>query len=124
MDWGFMIKFNRSCRSRFPIDVPPTHNIEQQPIPSNSQPSSSPSIVMTKGDSAASQHYIRPEDKACLSNILPYNGPSVILPDADKIAPSHQGDITISNKLSKNSTTRNYPSQTKKFNLNLTWSIM
>ena len=56
---------------------------------------------MTKGDSAASHHYICPQDKSCLSNVQKYNGPSVILPDADSIPPSHQGNITISKELSQ-----------------------
>jgi len=53
-----------------------------------------------KGDSAATSHYVRPEDKACLSKIKNYSGPSVTLPDADKIAPSHQGILNIHSNLS------------------------
>ena len=53
-----------------------------------------------KGDSAATSHYIRPEDKDCLSKIINYSGPSVTLPDADKIAPSHQGTLNIHSNLS------------------------
>ena len=56
--------------------------------------------VIMKGDSAATSHYIRPQDKDCLSNINAYNGPSVMLPDADKIAPSHQGSINLNKDLS------------------------
>ena len=48
-----------------------------------------------KGDSAASGHYIRQQDAACLNSIHPYQGPSVTLPDADTINPTHQGDLPL-----------------------------
>ena len=54
-----------------------------------------------KGDSAATSHYVRPEDKECLTSITKYSGPSVMLPDADKIAPSHQGVLSIHKDLSQ-----------------------
>ena len=58
-----------------------------------------------KGDSAATSHYIRPIDKDCLSNIHPYTGPLVVLPDADSIPPSHQGTLTLHPNLSKDAST-------------------
>ena len=51
-------------------DIPPTHNI------------------IIKEDSKASAHYWRDADTACVSDIRTYNGRSVILPDAESIAPS------------------------------------
>ena len=53
-----------------------------------------------KGDSAATSHYLRPQDKECLTDITNYSGPSVMLPDADKISPSHQGTLNIHDDLS------------------------
>ena len=51
--------------------------------------------IIMKGDSGATNHYIRTQDKAILKNIVNYSGPSVLLPDADKISPSHQGALNI-----------------------------
>ena len=56
--------------------------------------------VIMKGDSGATSHYVRPQDKECLKNIVDYAGPSVLLPDADKISPSHQGALNIHEDLS------------------------
>ena len=56
--------------------------------------------VVAKADSGASQNYWRPEDCQCLTHIQSYSGPSVTLPDADQLAPSEQGLISLSNKLS------------------------
>ena len=44
--------------------------------------------IVAKADSAATNHYWRTEDLACLSNIKPYTGPSVTLPNNTQIAPS------------------------------------
>ena len=59
-----------------------------------------PPNIVAKGDSAASRHYWREEDEQCLKNITPYSGPSVVLPDADTIAPTKKGTIPLSTKLS------------------------
>ena len=57
-----------------------------------------------KGDSAATSHYVRPQDKDCLFSITKYTGPAVTLPDVDRIAPSHQGVINTHKKLSRATT--------------------
>ena len=57
-------------------------------------------IVITKGDSEASRYYIRPADSSILSNIQPYKGPSVCLPDNSAIEPSHSGTLPLSSTLS------------------------
>ena len=72
-------KYNTSVK--YTSEVPPPH-------------------ILVKGDSAASKHYWREEDEKCLENVTPYSGPSVILPDADTIAPTKRGIIPLSNKLS------------------------
>ena len=56
--------------------------------------------VIAKADSGASNHYWRPQDTHCLTNLRQYSGPSVILPDADTLSPSQQGTIDISPGLS------------------------
>ena len=58
-------------------------------------------IVLAKGDSGATSHYIRIEDTTkCLDNIQPYEGASVMLPDAGKIKPTLQGQLCLSKQLS------------------------
>lgn len=63
--------------------MPPTHN------------------TIAKGNSAASKSYWREEDIKCLTNIQPYTGHLVTLPNADMIAPSHKGVFQLSTKLSE-----------------------
>ena len=59
-------------------------------------------VIFAKGDSGATSHYIRIEDSdKCLDNIKKYDGPSVMLPDAGTIKPTLQGQLLLSNKLSK-----------------------
>ena len=62
-------------------DVPPKYNI------------------ISEGDSGASTHYWQEADAACLTNVRPYNKPSVILPDSDTIAPLKKGVLPLSSKL-------------------------
>jgi len=50
--------------------------------------------------SAASHHYVRPNDQDCLDNIKNYIGPSVTQPDSTQLQPSSQGLLTLSNALS------------------------
>ena len=71
------------------------------PLTSNVENSSHKKFVIAKGYSAASQNYWREEDKHCLTNIRPYTGTSVILPDGDTLTANQQGIINISSKLSK-----------------------
>ena len=74
-------------------EVPPTTDIPKLHKMLN--------YILFKGDSAATSHYIRPQDKACLQQIKPHVGPPVTLPDADQIKPSHQGSLNLNDKLSK-----------------------
>ena len=78
-------------------EVPPTHNIDPT-LHSLIQPLRD--CILMKGDSAATNHYIRPQDQACLTDIKNYTGPSVLLPDADAIPPSHQGSLNLHKNLS------------------------
>jgi len=58
-------------------------------------------IVLAKGDSGATSHYIRIEDtERCLDNIRPYQGSSVMLPDAGTITPTLKGQLRLSKELS------------------------
>ena len=63
--------------------------------------SSSNNIINVKVDSAASTHYIRPEDAGILKNVKPHVGPPVLLPDADKILPLHQGMLPLRKSFSE-----------------------
>ena len=80
-------------------DVPTTKNIDSSTL------NKLENYIFMKGDSAASSHFIRPQDRKCLSNIKPYTGPSVTLPDADKIETSHQGDLSLHPALSTTAST-------------------
>ena len=62
------------------------------------------SHIIMKGDSAATGHYIRPNDTECLSHLRHYSGPAVTLPDNDKIAATQQGNLHIHNTLSTSAT--------------------
>ena len=61
--------------------------------------------VTVKFDSAASSHYVRPEDAHILDDVKEHRGPSVTLPDDRAIAPSHQGILPLSNNFSKEAKT-------------------
>ena len=56
--------------------------------------------IIAKGDSAASHHYWRQQDKEVLSNLKNISGPSVLLPNGDKISSTEEGLIPLSPKLS------------------------
>ena len=60
---------------------------------------------MAKGDSAASSHYWRPQDKIVLDKIENCLGPSVLLPNNDMISSTEKGQIPLSNVLSKSAKT-------------------
>ena len=58
-------------------------------------------VIIAKGDSGATSHYITIDDaKKNLSNIKPYNGPPVTLPDSGEISPTHEGQLPLLDKLS------------------------
>ena len=46
---------------------------------------------MAKGDSGASDHYFRPCDAKCLTNIKSEQGAPILLPDKSSISSSHTG---------------------------------
>ena len=73
------------------------------PPPTSSQ---SPShIVMAKGDSAASHHYWRDQDSHVLSTIRPSLGPSVLLPNGDKISSTKAGTLPLHSCLTDRAST-------------------
>ena len=55
---------------------------------------------MAKGDSAASHHYWREEDKKVLNSIEKHSGPEVLLPNNNTIAVTIQGLLSLSHNLS------------------------
>ena len=59
-----------------------------------------PPTLIAKGDSAATSHYWRNEDTACLKNIRNVQGPSVTLPNNVAIASNRQGQLSLNSKLS------------------------
>ena len=67
-----------------------------------SVPSSAKNYTTTaKADSAASRHYWRTQDMDALTEIVPYKGPSVTLPDNSTISSSHQGLLHLPSAFSK-----------------------
>ena len=62
--------------------------------------------VFAKGESGATSYYNRLEDTSSrLKNVESYEGTEVMLPDAGTITPTLQGQLTLSNKLSKQAQT-------------------
>ena len=57
-------------------------------------------FVTAKGDSAASAHYWREEDSACLTEIQTAPGPAVTLPNNTTIRATKQGNVPINALLS------------------------
>ena len=60
----------------------------------------STNIIYAKGDSAASHHYWREEDKKVLDKIEPHAGPSILLPNNSTISVTSQGQLPLSESLS------------------------
>ena len=76
-------------------------HLSSTPTYVDSSKSNTPSTFITaKGDSAASHHYWRQEDIACLSNMLNLPSTSVLLPNANTITSSKQGILPLSSLLS------------------------
>ena len=73
------------------------------PVVSSS--SNQPCTIYVRGDSAASQHYWREEVINCLKNIIIKSGPSVLLPNAEAISSTSQGQLSLSIKLSHSAKT-------------------
>ena len=55
--------------------------------------------VIAKGDSGATQHYWRDQDKCCLDNISSFDGPEVTLPNNEVIKSTERGSLPLSTKL-------------------------
>ena len=53
-------------------------------------------IIYAKGDSAASHHYWREEDKQVIEKIEKHSGPSVLLPNNNTISVTSQGQLPLS----------------------------
>ena len=60
-----------------------------------------PSFRVAKGDSTATSHYWKDEDKHIFSDIQKCTGPPVTLPNAEHIYTTQQGNLPLSRKLSK-----------------------
>ena len=70
------------------------HTLLQCPLASNLSP-----VCYAKGDSAASNHYIREEDSEVCQNIIEENGPPVGLPNAATITSTKAAHLPISQNL-------------------------
>lgn len=66
--------------------------------------STNTNTVITKGDSAVTKNYWRPEDKHILYDCRPIDGQPVTIPDGSTISPTEEGDIPISPLLSPTAT--------------------
>ena len=60
-----------------------------------------PSFRVAKGDSTATSHYWKDEDKHIFSDIQKCTGPPVTLPNAEHIYTTQQGNLPLSRNLSK-----------------------
>ena len=58
-------------------------------------------LYIAKGESAASHHYWRTEDKDYLIDMETFKGLCVLLPNAETIAVDEKGSLPLSDKLSK-----------------------
>ena len=66
---------------------------------------SSSSVILAKGDSAASDHYFHLCDTSCLNNIQPTTSNPIILPDKTTIHATHTGELPLHPSFSKNGKT-------------------
>ena len=57
-------------------------------------------IILAKGDSGASSHFIKEEDQACLQDVKAIDGPTIQLPDASTLKATKSGQLPFSNLLS------------------------
>ena len=78
-------------------------NYTCQTLPSN-LPKNKLTII-AKGDSGASQHYIRLQDQHCLKNLEPNSSVKVTLPDSQAITSTTQGQLPFDNNLSSKAKT-------------------
>ena len=62
---------------------------------------SSKKVIIAKGDSGASSHFIKESEKACLTNIKNFDGPTIQLPDASTLKATQTGQLPLSNLLSQ-----------------------
>ena len=61
--------------------------------------------IIAKGDSAASKHHWRESNRSGLSHVYPYSGPFITLPDADTVAQSNKGILSLLSQLSNKAQT-------------------
>ena len=58
-------------------------------------------VVIAKGDSGASSHYLRSQDENILHNIQHHDGPEVTQPDGTNMNITGTGELPLHKKLSK-----------------------
>ena len=56
-------------------------------------------LIIAKGDSGATKHYLTSEDSTILLNKQVYHGKGVTIPNSTQLKPSHQGLLPLSNLL-------------------------
>ena len=89
--------FDHTTSRSFKITTPSTssHNVSHtvNTIIDSNLSCTYPPIVLAKGDSAASGHFIRPNDTHVLDNVEEECDTAVTLPDNDVIGSSHSGQL-------------------------------
>ena len=56
-------------------------------------------LIIAKGDSSATKHYLTSKDSKILLNKKEYHGQGVRIPNSAQLKPSHQGLLPLSNLL-------------------------
>ena len=68
-------------------------------MPTNSPAKNNSSLVIAKGDSAATYNYWREEYQHCLTSMQQDKPWHVILPDAETVQPSNRDQLPLSSQL-------------------------
>ena len=58
-------------------------------------------IIITKGDSGATHHYIYPQDKACIVNTKSNSTINITLPNAHTISSTRKVNLSLYQSISK-----------------------
>jgi hypothetical protein len=77
---------------------------DKSPEKLNFTSASTSPFCIAKGDTGATSHYWTERDKGILNNVKNFRGPSVQLPDSTMIPSTKQGELPISQLLSKKAT--------------------
>ena len=88
---------DHTTRRSFKINIPSIsfHNVSHTVniIIDQNTNCSNPNLIFEKGDSAASGHFLRPQDAHVLDDVRQESDTKVTLPDNDVIGSSHAGQL-------------------------------